>query len=67
MLLAVYLWQRRAAARAAAGRAAAPATRAIAASYGNAVQLGIPMAAALFGETGLALHIALVSLHAWCC
>ena len=42
---------------------AEPATRAIAASYGNAVQLGIPMAAAMFGETGLALHIALVSLH----
>ena len=42
---------------------AEPATRAIAASYGNGVQLGIPMAAALFGEAGLALHIALVSLH----
>ncbi len=42
---------------------AEPATRAIAVTYGNAVQLGIPMAAALFGETGLALHIALVSLH----
>ena len=42
---------------------AEPATRAIAVTYGNAVQLGIPMAAALFGEAGLALHIALVSLH----
>jgi uncharacterized protein YggU (UPF0235/DUF167 family) len=40
-----------------------PAVRTIAASYGNAVQLGIPMAAALFGEAGLALHIALVSVH----
>ncbi|MDO8418425.1 MAG: AEC family transporter [Rubrivivax sp.] len=64
-VLAVYLWQHRARARtaAAAAPAAAPATRTITASYGNAVQLGIPVAAALFGETGLALHIALVSLH----
>jgi len=42
----------------------APATRAVAATFANSVQLGIPMAAALFGEAGLALHIALVSLHA---
>jgi malonate transporter and related proteins len=28
------------------------------------VQVGIPMAAALFGETGLAIHLAIVSLHA---
>lgn len=42
---------------------AEPATRTIAATYGNAVQLGIPMASALFGEAGLALHIALVSVH----
>ena len=61
-VLAVYAWQRRAQARAASS-AATPATRTIAASYGNAVQLGIPLAAALFGEPGLALHIALVSLH----
>ncbi len=43
---------------------AAPATRAITASFGNSVQLGIPLAAALFGEAGLAIHVALVSLHA---
>jgi len=61
-VLVLYLWHRRAAARVAAP-AATPATRAIAATYGNGVQLGIPMAAALFGEPGLALHIALVSLH----
>ena len=42
---------------------AAPATRTVSAVYGNGVQLGIPMAAALFGETGLALLIALVSVH----
>lgn len=44
--------------------AAAPAVRAITASFGNSVQLGIPFSAALFGEAGLAIHIALVSLHA---
>jgi malonate transporter and related proteins len=42
---------------------AGPATRTMAAVYGNAVQLGIPLAAAMFGEAGLAIHIALVSLH----
>ncbi len=56
--LGVYAWQRRL-----GGAAAAPATRTVAAVYGNAVQLGIPMAAALFGGAGLALHIALVSVH----
>jgi malonate transporter len=43
---------------------AAPATRAVGATFGNSVQLGIPMSAALFGEPGLALHLALVSVHA---
>ncbi len=57
--LGFYAWQRRAGLL----PAAAPATRSVAAVYGNAVQLGIPMAAALFGEGGLALHLALVSLH----
>lgn len=58
--LAVYAWQRR---NATAEDPAAAATLATAATYGNAVQLGIPMAAALFGAAGLALHVALVSLH----
>ena len=50
---------------AAAERAAAtPATRAIAVVFGNSEQVGIPVAAALFGEAGLGIHIALVSLHA---
>jgi predicted permease len=59
----VYAWQRR---RGGAERrgAAAPSVRAISASFGNSVQLGIPLAAALFGEAGLGIHIALVSLHA---
>jgi predicted permease len=44
--------------------AAAPSVRAFSASFGNAVQIGIPLSAALFGEVGLALHLTLVSLHA---
>lgn len=59
-LLVVYALQRR---RAAAHGPAAPATRAIGATYGNAVQLGIPVSAALFGETGLGVHLALVAVH----
>ena len=42
---------------------AVPAVRAIAVSYGNAVQMGIPMAAAMFGEAGLGIHLMLVSVH----
>ena len=48
------------------GHVAQPArasVRAITATYGNAVQVGIPLAAALFGEAGLGLHLTLVSLH----
>ena len=71
MLLAVYAaarWRRRAAVAkdlAADERAAAaPATQATTVVFGNSVQVGISMAAALFGEAGLGIHIALVSLHA---
>src|SRR6185369_11606533 len=43
--------------RARAGAAPAePSVRAITSAFGNAVQIGIPLAAALFGEAGLALH-----------
>jgi malonate transporter and related proteins len=49
--------------RQAGATSAAAATRTVAAVYGNAVQLGIPVAAALFGPQGLALHISLVSAH----
>jgi len=63
LLLAVVVWQRARGARQRHG-AAAPAVRGLAASFGNSVQLGIPIAAALFGEAGLAIHIPLVSLHA---
>ena len=71
MLLAVYgvaRWRRRGAVasdlEAGERAAAAPATQAITVVFGNSVQVGIPMAAALFGEAGLGIHIALVSLHA---
>lgn len=63
LLLVVYVWQRRAN-RGGALPAAAPSVRAISATFGNSVQVGIPMAAALFGEAGLAIHVAIVSLHA---
>lgn len=63
LLLAVYAWQRR---WNRTGRLPipAPSVRAVSASFGNTVQVGIPMAAALFGEAGLSIHIAIVSLHA---
>ena len=50
--------------RADSGPPAGPSVRAITGSFGNAVQIGIPLAAALYGESGLALHVTLVSLHA---
>jgi len=63
MQLAVYAWQRRGIAHGSLPPAG-PSVRAISAVFGNSVQVGIPMAAALFGETGLAIHLAIVSLHA---
>jgi len=63
MQLAVYAWQRRGIAGGTLPPAG-PSVRAITAVFGNSVQVGIPMAAALFGETGLAIHLAIVSLHA---
>lgn len=58
--LAVYGIQRR------RGRedAPAPAVRTISSIFGNQAQLGVPMAAALFGEAGLAVHLTILSLHA---
>src|SRR3954466_12175538 len=61
LLAVVYVWERRR--DAASTSAAVPSVRAISAIFGNAVQVGIPMAAALFGEAGLAIHITIVSLH----
>ena len=71
MMLGVYAverWRRRGrvAANLDAGQreAAAPASRAIAGVFGNGVQVGIPVVTALYGEAGLGVHIALVSVHA---
>jgi malonate transporter and related proteins len=64
LALAVYAamhWRRR---RQHQGDVAMPTVRAISAVYGNNVQVGIPIAAALFGEAGLGLHLMLVSVHA---
>lgn len=61
LLVAVYAVMRRRAV--VAGAPAEASARAITAVYGNAVQLGIPLVAALFGEAGLGLHLTLVSLH----
>ncbi len=43
---------------------AAPMVLAMTLGFGNSVQVGIPMAATLYGEEGLRLHLALVSMHA---
>ena len=71
MLVGVYAIQRWRApmllglgAEAAEQAAAEPALRAFAVTFGNSVQIGIPLAAALWGEAGLGIHITLVSLHA---
>ena len=60
-MLVVYLGARR---WARVAQPATPSVRAISATFGNTVQLGIPMATALFGEAGLSVHLAIVSLHA---
>jgi hypothetical protein len=63
VLLAVYgaeHWRQHAATQ---REPAQPAVRAISVTYGNAVQMGIPMAAAMFGEAGLGLYLMLVSVH----
>lgn len=64
LMLAVHGVQRRRRRRGAEMPAAAPAVRAISVAFGNNVQMGIPMASAVFGEAGLGLHLMLVSVHA---
>ena len=56
-------WRRAARPSTVAASPAGPAVRGITVAFGNSVQLGIPLAAALFGEAGLALHLSLVSIH----
>jgi predicted permease len=62
LLLLVYGVQR----RRGAGRVAPalPSVQAITVCFGNTLQVGVPLAAGVFGEAGLALHITVVSLHA---
>jgi malonate transporter and related proteins len=61
LMVVVYLAMRR---FVSAAVAAGPSVRAISATFGNTVQLGIPLVTALFGEAGLSVHLAIVSLHA---
>ena len=63
LLLAVYGVQQLRQRQQTGAEPALPAVRAISVSYGNAVQMGIPMSAAMFGEAGLGLHLMLVSVH----
>lgn len=63
MILGVYAVQRWRGAGA-AGEPALPSVQAITVCFGNTLQIGIPVAAGVFGETGLAIHITVVSLHA---
>lgn len=63
VMLGVYAWQRVMRERRGLP-VAAPAVRAIAATFGNSVQIGIPLAAGLFGDVGLGLHLTIVSVHA---
>ena len=62
MILLVYGVQR----RRGAGRSepARPCVHAITVNFGNTLQVGVPLAAGIFGEAGLAIHITVVSLHA---
>jgi predicted permease len=64
LMLAVYIFQHRRSAHLPSNEPAAPGVRAITVTFGNTVQMGIPMSAAMFGEAGLGLHLMLVSLHA---
>lgn len=63
LMLVIYAWERRRLRRSGLP-AASPSVRAISATFGNSVQVGIPLATALFGAAGLEIHIAIVSLHA---
>lgn len=62
LMLAVYAVQRWRGAG--ASNPAVPSVQAITTSFGNTLQVGVPLAAGIFGEAGLAIHITVVSLHA---
>jgi predicted permease len=59
MLVLVYAWHR----LRSPAQPAIPTVRALSMSFSNSVQLGIPVATALFGAAGLAIHITLASLQ----
>lgn len=61
LLYAIHRWRRKP-----EENIVAPSVKAITAGFGNTLQVGLPVAAGVFGEQGLALHIAVVSLHALC-
>ncbi|MCM5679286.1 AEC family transporter [Schlegelella sp. S2-27] len=63
-MLAIYAWRKWRQRRGSGMVAAEPSVRAISSTFGNTAQLGIPLAAALFGEHGLSIHLAIVSVHA---
>lgn len=60
LMLVVYAWQR----IRHPTQPAVPAVRALSVSFSNTVQLGIPVVSAVFGTPGLAILIAIISLHA---
>ena len=63
-MLLIYAWRKWQQRQGSGTAAAEPSVRAISATFGNTAQLGIPLAAALFSERGLSIHLAIVSLHA---
>lgn len=60
-LLLVMLWTRL---RSPQAPPATASTRAMMTTFGNTLQVGLPFVAALFGDEGLAILVALISLHA---
>ena len=62
LIVSVYAVQR--ARGAGQSEVARPSVQAITSACGNTLQVGVPLAAGIFGEAGLALHITVVSLHA---
>ncbi len=59
LLLAVVLFERRR-----QTSADAATVRALSMTFGNTVQIGIPVVVAAFGEAGLAIHATIIAVHA---
>lgn len=57
LLVVAYEWRRRVAGDVATARA-------LSVTFGNTVQIGIPVALATFGEAGLAIHATIIAVHA---